>query len=193
MVEVDGADDADLPVLLAVKLFGDRLIGGGAGGVHVDHAGVGLVARGDGGRRGGGVRGKAARIVGNGGACHVKVHEVQRLGAVQHRARAVFIAVAGQGLHIVLVGERAEVVGRRLKLRVAHAVADEQEYVLGEFFRLRGQLAGVCISGILDRYGGAGGGGQQQGRAERTAGDFLDVHLVLLSLEHIFCRTFLHL
>ena len=60
MVEVDGADDADLPVLLAMELFRNRLIRCGAGDVHVDHAGVGLVAGGDGGRRGGGVRGEAA-------------------------------------------------------------------------------------------------------------------------------------
>ena len=158
MVEVDGADDADLPVLLAMELFRNRLIRCGAGDVHVDHAGVGLVAGGDGGRRGGGVRGKAARIVGHGRTGNVKIHKVQRLGAIEHRARAVVIAVARKCLRIVAVCQRAEVVGRSLELRVAHAVADEQEYVLGRlggFLLLCGGLRFGRGSFLLRRFRGS--------------------------------------
>ena len=206
MVEVDGADDADLPALLAVELFRDRLIRCGAGDVHVDHAGVGLVAGGDGGCRGGRVRRKAARIVGHGRTGNVKIHKVQRLGAIEHRARAVVVAVAGKRLRIVAVCQCAEVVGRSLELRVAHAVADEQEYVLGSLrgfhllcgglrfgrgsFLLRRFRGSLCLrlGGLRrrllrrSRSGGTGRHAQRQRSAQNSTDDLFCVHWSLLSV-----------
>ena len=206
MVEVDGADDADLPVLLAMELFRNRLIRCGAGDVHVDHAGVGLVAGGDGGCRGGRVRRKAARIVGHGRTGNVKIHKVQRLGAIEHRARAVVVAVAGKRLRIVAVCQCAEVVGRSLELRVAHAVADEQEYVLGSLrgfhllcgglrfgrgsFLLRRFRGSLCLrlGGLRrrllrrSRSGGTGRHAQRQRSAQNSTDDLFCVHWSLLSV-----------
>ena len=129
MVQVDGGDDADLPALLGMELFGDGLVGDGAGLVGVDHAGVGLVAGGDGGGGGGGVRGEAAGVIGDGGACHGKVHEVQRHGSVQ--LGTLTVLDAGLSLHVVGVSHGAQIVGSGLELGIAHAVADEQEHILG--------------------------------------------------------------
>mgnify|MGYP000349781607 CR=1 FL=1 len=68
MVEVDGGNDAHRIALLGVELFGNGFVGNGAGFVHVDGAGVGLVAGGDGGGGGGGVGGKGVGVISHGGA-----------------------------------------------------------------------------------------------------------------------------
>ncbi len=129
MVQVDGGDDADLPALLVLELLGNGLILDGAGLIHVDGAGVGLVAGGDGGGGGGGVGGEGVGVIGDGGAGSLKVHEVEVLGAVEDGA--LVVVQTGLGLPVVLVLQGAQVVGGGLDLGVAHAVADEQEDVLG--------------------------------------------------------------
>ncbi len=193
MVEVDGADDADLPILLLMELLGNGLIGDGTGGIHIDHTGVGLVSGSNGGRRGGGVRCEAACVIGNGGACDGEVHKVQCLRAVQHRAATLIIAVAGQCLFIVSIGQCAEVVGCGLELRIAHAVADEQEYILWclcSFFLtgliyLTGRRLRHCLTGTgrvrrsaFGRCAGACGGRQQQYCTQHTTNQFLTFHCV---------------
>ena len=147
VVQVDGGDDAHGVALLAVELLGDGLIFHGAGLVHVDGAGVGLVPGGDGGGGGGGVGGEGVGVVGDGGAGGLEVHEVQVLGAVQNSA--LVVVQAGSGLPVVLVVEGTQEVAGGLDLGIAHAVADEQEHVLGG---LQG-LVGVGHSGGGDRLG----------------------------------------
>ena len=141
MVEVHRTDDAYLPALLAMKLFRNGFIRRGAGEVHIDHAGIGFVAGGNGGGSGSRVRRKAAGIIGHGRARHIKVHKIQALGAVQ-LALALFIVDAGQCFHIIGIVQCAEIVGGCLKLRIAHAITDEQKYILGRFGRLLG-LGGI--------------------------------------------------
>ena len=148
VVQVDGGDNAHLPAFLGVELLGDGLIGHGAGLVGVDHAGIGLVAGGDGGGGGGGVGGKAAGIVGDSGAGHVEIHEVQGLGAVQLGALAVLDA--GLGLHVILVRHSAQIVGGGLELGIAHTVTDEQEHILG---RLGGAVHGGIRQFSADNSG----------------------------------------
>ena len=46
-------------------------------------------------------------------------------------AAAVSVADAGKSLLVIAVSDRAEIVGRRLELRIAHSVADEHEYIFG--------------------------------------------------------------
>ena len=48
MVQVDGSDDAHLVTLLGMQLLSNGFVGNGAGLVHVDGAGIGLVAGGNG-------------------------------------------------------------------------------------------------------------------------------------------------
>ena len=86
---------------------------------HVDGAGVGLVAGGDGGGGGGGVGGKGVGVKGDGGAGSLKVHEVEVLRAVQNSA--LVVVQAGLGLPVILVIQRAQEVGRGLDLGIAHA------------------------------------------------------------------------
>ena len=204
MVEVDRADDADLPAFLAMEFFRDRLIGRGAGDIHVDHAGIGLVAGGDGGRRGGRIRREAARVIGDCGTGNVKIHEVQRPGAIEHRACAVIVAVAGKRLHIIAVCQRAEVIRRGLELRIAHAVADEEEHILGSLggglllcgrlcFRRSRFLFGFCYSRLRlcglrrrllcrSRSGGTCRHAQRQRGTQNSTDDLFCVHWSLLSV-----------
>ena len=136
VVQVDGADDTHLPVLLAVELLRDGLVGFRAALIHVDHAGVGLLAGGNGGGGGGGVRGEGAGVEGHGGAGNLEVHEVQRHRAVQHSALPGVILGAGQSLLVVLISQRTQIVGCRLELGIAHAITNEQKYILGGLRRL---------------------------------------------------------
>ncbi len=115
VVHVDRGEHAHLVALLGVQLLGDGLEGLALGlGVHVDDAGVGLVARGDGGGGGGGVGAERRGVVGGHAARVGEAHEGERAG--HHGA-------------VVLSGALEE--AGDLHLLVAHAVADEQEDVLG--------------------------------------------------------------
>ena len=114
MVHVNRGEHAHLVALLGVQLLRDGLERLGQGlGIHVDGARLGLVARGDGGRGGGGVGAERRGIVG-GHAAHMReAHEGK--GALDNGA--------------VVFGRTLEIAGN-LNLLVAHAVADEQEDVL---------------------------------------------------------------
>ena len=108
---------------------------------------------------------KLLESIGHGAAGGLEVHEVERDRAVEHGAAVV--VEAGLGLHVVVVGEGAEVVGGGLDLRVAHAVADEQEHVLGALSssEARALTWGLYSSGIL---GGSGGVGRLAAAGEET-------------------------
>ena len=172
VVQVHGGDDAHLPALLGVELFGDGLIGHGAGLVGVDHAGVCLVAGGDGGGGGSGVGSEAAGVVGDGGAGHIEVHEVQGHRTVQLGALPVLDT--GLSLHVILVRHGAQVIGSGLELGIAHAVADKQEHILGGFggvvhggtrqFSADHSGHFFRLSSGLPRSGGAAGSQAQNGR-----------------------------
>ena len=140
MIQVYGADHADLPALLGMELLRDGLIGSGTAFVHIDHAGIGLFAGGDRGGGGSGVRGKGAGVVGHGGAGSLEAHKVQRHRAVQDRAFPGIQLGAGQSLFIIIVGNGTKIVGSGLELRIAHAIANEQEHIFGcvPFCRCRG-------------------------------------------------------
>ena len=149
VVDVDGADDADLPALLAVELLGNRLIGFRAGNVDVNHTGIGFVAGGNRGRSRGRVGRKAAKVVCNSSTRNLKIHKVQRYGASENYAFTLVIFDAGKSLDIAVVGNRAEVVGCSLNLRVTHTVSDKQEDV---FWRLYGfSFRGRGFSSLLWR------------------------------------------
>ena len=128
VVEVDGRDDADFPVLLVLELLGNGLIGSGAGLVHVDGAGIGLVSGGDGRGGGGGVGAEAVGVVSNSGAYRLKIHKVEVLRAIQ--LGALVVVQAGLGLPVVLVLQSTQIVRSGLDLGIAHTVADEQELSL---------------------------------------------------------------
>ena len=108
-------------------------------------------------------------VIGYGAAGGLKIHEVQGDRAVEHGAAVV--VEAGLGLHVVLVLKGSEVVGGGLYLRVAHAVADEQEDVFrGGAVSLS---AGFSLGG---ERGGAGGhvgrgGGRVFGRGLAAGGE----------------------
>ena len=119
MVEVNRGDDADV-VALVSELLGDGLILHGHGLVHVDGAGVGLVAGGDGGCGGSGVRAERGGIVGDCRTRYREVHKAQRNVSVED------VVVVG-------VSHCTQIVGRCLELRIAHTVADEQKYIFWFF------------------------------------------------------------
>ena len=174
MVQVDGGNNANLVALLAVELFGNGFKLLCAGDIHVNHAGVGLASGGNGGSGGSGVRRKAASVVGNGGTGHREIHEVQRLGAIQHGTIAGIILDAGQRLLLIVVCQRSQIIGSGLELGIAHAVADEQEHILGESrIRLGGDAAH--------------GSGQRQRTSHQAAGKFFEVHFLFSSQRWIGC------
>ena len=161
VVEVDRGDDADLPAELLMYFLGDGLVGDSGRLVHVDGAGVGLVPGRDGGRGGGGVGAEAVAVVSDGGARDGEVHEVQGDGAVENGAAVV--VEAGLGLHVIGVLKRAEVVRGGLDLGIAHAVADEEEHILGCGRGLR-QGGGLRLGGL-----GYGSGAGRRGGLGLTA------------------------
>ena len=178
VIQVDGGDNANFHAQLVVDLLGDGLVNPGGCFVHIDGAGVSLVAGGNRGSGGSGVGGEAVGIVGHNGTDRLKAHEVQRLRAVQHRA--LVVVQAGNGLHIVAVGHGPKIVRRGLELREAHAVTDEQEHILGSLDGLvRGGLARQCVDRsrvCLNRAGatvfdGSGAAGKQSGRQSERQGD----------------------
>ena len=164
VVEVDAGDDADLVAELVLEFFGDGLIGRGAGLVHVDGAAVGLVAGGDGGGGGGRVGAEAGAVVGLGAAGDGEIDEAQSVLMLQDRAVAA---------HAGAVFQRRQIVVGALDLGVAHAVANEQEDVLGRagsgFFG--GDLLGGGGGGRAFRRGVAGFGafGRGAGGVGRSA------------------------
>ena len=182
VVQVDGSDHADLIALLGFQLLGDGLVLHGAGLVHIDGAGVGLVSGGNGRGGGGGVGGEGVGVEGDGGAHALKVHEVQVLRAVQDGA--LIVVQAGLSLPVVLIVQGAQIVGRGLDLGIAHAVADEQEDVLGGLSGLVGHGGGshgVLVVGGRSGIGGTarqGGGGerQSQGRGDHTFHVMFSLH-----------------
>src|SRR5699024_2240727 len=82
----------------------------------------GLVAGGDGGGGGGGVGAEGGAVIGLSAAHHREVQEAQGILMLQDGAVAAHAGAVYQGGQIV-VGA--------LNLGIAHAVADEQENVLG--------------------------------------------------------------
>ncbi len=141
-----------------MKLFGNGLIGLGARLVHINHAGIGLVTGGNGGRGGSGVGCEAAGVIGDSGTGHIEVHEVQGLGAVEHGTLAVSLGDAGLGLHIIGIGHGAQIVGSSLELGIAHTVTDEQKHILGV---LCGAVDGSILHhGSLHGLGGRSGRGR---------------------------------
>ena len=174
MVEVDGRDDADFPVFLVLELLGNGLIGSGAGLVHVDGAGIGLVSGGNGRGGGGGVGAEAVGVVSNSGAYRLKIHKVEVLRAIQ--LGALVVVQAGLRLPVVLVLQGAQIVGCRLNLGIAHAVADKQEHILGSFHGLGlGHLVRIhCI--LVGTSGGTAGAASQrrgsQSQSQRCGNQF---------------------
>ena len=129
-----------------VQLLGDGLEGDVAGpGGHVDDAGLGLFARGDGGGGGGGVGAEGGGVVGGDAAHEGELHEAELR--------------RGDGA-VVLHGALIE--GGGLDLGHAHAVADEQEDVL------RGLAAEQAVQQAV--AGGGGGFGLSRGGRDRAGG-----------------------
>ena len=156
VVDVDGAQDADLVALLAVQLLGDGLEGDVAGpGGHVDDAGLGLFARSDGGGGGSGVGAEGGGVIGGDAADEGELHEAQ-LG----------------GSHSAVVLDGALVEGGGLDLGHAHAVADEQEDVLGGLAAEHTVKQAVLLSGSLGlgSRGDGGIGSHQAGHRGGSAG-----------------------
>ena len=160
VVHVDRGEYADLVALLGVQLLGNGLERLGQGlGVHVDGARLGLVARGDGGRGGSGVRAEGRGVIGGHAAHMGEAHEGK--GALDDSA--------------VILGGTLEEAGN-LNLLVAHAVADEQEDVLG---RGSGGLVGQS-------------GGRTSSEAGSTGkGSGLDEVTAIHSEVHVFLSSFL--
>ena len=159
VVEVDGRDDTDFPVFLVLKLLGNGLIGSGAGLVHVDGAGIGLVSGGNGRGGGGGVGAEAVGVVSNSGTYRLKIHKVEVLRAIQ--LGALVVVQAGLSLPVVLVLQSAQIVRSGLDLGIAHTVADEQEHILGRLHSLGlGHL--VRIHRILGAGIGSAGAARQR-------------------------------
>ena len=168
MVDVDGGHDADLVVLLPVQLLGDGLIGHIAGpGAHVDDAALGLVTGGDGGRRGGGVRAEGGAVVGGHAADFGEGREAQ--------------LPLGDGT-VVLGGAFIKTCG--LDLGGAHAVADEQENILGLFGQAEDAV--LLFSSRGSRCGCAGGhrGGAQQTGSRCHSTDLQEIAAGDLTLFH---------
>ena len=187
VVQVDRGDDAHLHPQLLVNLLGDRLINLGGCFVHIDGAGVGLVASGDRGGGGSGVGSEAVGIVGHNGTNRFKAHEIQRLGAVQHRT--LVVVQAGNYLHIVAVGHGPEIVRRGLELGKAHAVSDEQEHILGcldglvrgSLARQRVDRACVCLNrASASVFGGSGTASKQSGCQRQSQCDSKDFSHIYL-------------
>ena len=176
VVQVDGGDDADFEILLCLELLGDGLIGHGGGLIHVDGAGIGLVAGGDGGGGGGRVGAEGGGVVGHGAAGHGEVHEGEGDVSAENA--------------VVVVSHCAQIVGGGLELGIAHAVADEEEDVLGtsgglrrgggEGLDRRGGCGKTGVRGLGLSRGGAAAAGQRSGQRHGGQGEgkgALELHI----------------
>ena len=172
MVDVHGGDDAHLIALLGVQLFGNGFVGHIAGpGAHIDDAALGLVAGGDGSSGGSRVRAEGGAVVG-GHAAHLR-----EAGKAQ-----VSLGHSAVVVHSALV----EACG--LDLGSAHAIADEQEDVLGLLLEqvkavLLVSCGGSSRSGSVCSHGGSSH--QTGGRCHSThfqevaAGHFMFFHTII--------------
>ena len=113
VVQIHAGEHAYLVAELALQFLGDGLEALGSVRRHVDDPAGRLAPRGNGGGRGGGIRAERGAIVGVLGTDDREVHEAHALDG------RFFPSLLG-----------TVEVGRRLNLRVAHAVADEEEHVL---------------------------------------------------------------
>ena len=113
VVQIHAGEHAYLVAELALQFLGDGLEALGSVRRHVDDPTSRLAARGDGGGRGSGIGAERGAVVGVLGTDDREVHEAHALDG------RFFPALLG-----------TVEVGRRLNLRVAHAVADEEEHVL---------------------------------------------------------------
>ena len=180
VVDIDRGDDAHLVALLGVQLFGNGLIGHIAGpGAHVDDAALSLVAGSNGGCGGSGVRAEGGAVVGG------------------HTAHGGEAGEAQVGLgHSAVVVHGALVEAGRLDLGSAHAVADEQEDVLGFLEQaqqavlfvgcgIRIRLCCVCGNGCSSHH--ADGRSSCTKLQKTAAGDLIFFHNVILSFYPIKC------
>ena len=163
MVQVDGGNDTNLHAQLPVDLLGNGFKGFGAGDIHIDGTRVGLATSRNGSRSGCGVRCERVGIIGHCGACGFKVHEVQVLRSIQ--GSPLVVVQTGLSQEIILVLQCAQKVGSRLNLGIAHAVTDEQEYVLGCRYRPDHRHGGLHFRLILH----LGSGGSTAGILIATA------------------------
>ena len=169
VVDVHGGDDAHLIALLGVQLFGDGLVGHIAGPrAHIDDTALGLVAGGDGGGGGSGVRAEGGAVIG-GHAAHLREAGKTQV-SLGHSA-------------IVVHGALVEACG--LDLGSANAVANEQENVLGLFEHVQQTVLFVCCGRSIRLGGVSGYGGSRQhahcrcngtGLQEAAAGNFRVLH-----------------
>ena len=125
MVQVDGADDANLPTLLVVELFCNGLIGSCTTFIHIDHSGVGFFAGSNGSCGRSGVGSKRAGVVGHSRTGNRKVHKAQIHRTVQYSTFTSVILGAGQSLFVIVVSDSTQIIGSGLELRIAHTIADE--------------------------------------------------------------------
>ena len=161
-----------------MELLGDGLIGHVAGpGAHVDDAALGLVAGGDGGGGGSGVRAEGSAVVG---------------GHAAHGGEAGKAQVSLGNSTVVVHGALIEAGG--LDLGSAHAVADEQEDVFGLLEQVQQAVFLVCCGGSIcfGCVGGNGCCGQHTGGGsgcakfqKAAAGDLIFFHNVILSFHLI--------
>ena len=175
VVDVDGGDDAHLVVLLGMELLGDGLIGHIAGpGTHIDDAALGLVAGGDGSGSGSGVGAERSAVVG-GHTAHLG-----ELGEAQ-----LALDDSAVVLHRTLIESGGLDLGR------THAVADEEENILG-FSAEHAQQSVLflcCVGGIGGSGVGSGrrcgqhtgGGCKGTGLQKAAAGHFILFHAKVLS------------
>ena len=175
VVDVDRGDDAHLVVLLGVELLGDGLIGHIAGPrTHIDDAALGLVAGGDGSGSGSGVGAERSAVVG-GHTAHLG-----ELGEAQ-----LALDDSAVVLHRTLIESGGLDLGR------THAVADEEENILGFAAEHTQQsvLFLCCVGGIGGSGVGSsrrcgqhtGGGCKGTGLQKAAAGHFIFFHAKVLS------------
>ena len=178
MVDVHGGDHANLIAFLGVQLFSDGLVGHIAGpGAHIDDAALGLVAGGDGGGGGSGIRAEGGAVVG-GHAAHLREAGKAQV-SLGHSAVVVHGALVEAG---------------RLDLGGAHAVTDEQEDVLGFLEQVQQavllilgssgvRLGCTCSHGCCGHHADSGSGCTKLQKT--AAGDLIFFHNVILSFHLI--------
>ena len=175
VVDVDGGDDAHLVVLLGMELLGDGLIGHIAGpGTHIDDAALGLVAGGDGSGSGSGIGAERSAVVG-GHAAHLgELSEAQL--ALDDSAVILYRTLIESG---------------GLDLGRTHAVADEEENILGFsaehaqqsvlFLCCVGGIGGSSVGGSRRCGQHTGGGRNGTDLQKAAAGHFILFHAKVLS------------
>ena len=171
MVNVHRGNDANLVALLLVELLCNGLIGHITGpGAHIDDTALGLFAGSDGGGSGSGVRAEGGAVVG-GHAAHLR-----ELGKAQ--------LCLGDG---TVVGDSALIEPGRLDLGSAHAIADEQEDVLGLLLE---QAKAV----LLVSCGGSSRSGSVWGSSHQTGGRCHSTHFQEVAAGHfMFFHTLIPL